>query len=468
MPASTDIYSLAGRGVQQPQDPMNMLAKTLQIQQMQQQGEDRALQMQQQSEDRALKMQEYQRGKERENRLMQLLGGEYADDETRASALMRGGFLKESQDYLKGRADVKKTGVEMDAKRFEIASKKLDIAGQAMGFVKDNPSVESAKAAIQNLVSNGIWDQTQAEQAMARVMADPSPESIRTLATVAYQSALSAKDQLPSFVQQNRGGTVATQRINPITGAVADVQSANVTESEAQRLARERAAADAAAGRAVQIRGQNLSDARAREGTWSLNADGVLTNSRSGETKAATGAGGKPVGSPKLNELQGKATGFASRMRDAEKTLGQLEDKVAPSQVAIAGYKSEFPNWLPGGQILGAGITAANRTLNPYVTEEAMKYQQAQENWVTANLRLESGAVIGPEEMQKEIQKYFPQPGDPKSLRDQKKAARAVAQRAVTAQAGPGQNMIEGIAGGQPSGGASGAWDNADPLGLRR
>lgn len=295
MPASADIYGLVGRGVQQPQDPLNTLAKTLQIQEMQQLGQDRAL-----------KQDEYRRGVEQKNKLMQLLGGEYADDEERASALLRGGFLKESQDYLKGRsdlrktnADVAKTGAETDAKRLEVASKKLDIAGQAMGYVKDNPSVESAKAAIQHLVSNGIWDQTQAEQAMARVMADQSPEGIRKLATMAYQSALSAKDQLPNFVQQNRGGTVATQRINPITGVVADVQSANVTESEAQRLARERAAADAAAGRAVQIRGQDLVNARARDqvaaGKLQYDAErGGVVNLNTGEFTPAT-QGGKAI-----------------------------------------------------------------------------------------------------------------------------------------------------------------------------
>ncbi len=205
------------------------------------------------------------------------------------------------------------------------------------------------------------------------------------------------------------------------------------------------------ANNALTKRGQDMTNARASEGTWSMNNDtGYMVNSRTGEYRLATGPDGKPTDRPvKLTEQQGKATGFAARMQDAEKTLKKFEDKVSPSGVAMAGYKSEFPSWLPGGQIFGGAITAANRSFNPAVTEEAMAYQQAQENWVTANLRLESGAVIGPEEMQKEIQKYFPVPGDPKSIRDQKKAARAVAERAVSAQSGPGQRLITDIAGEQ-------------------
>lgn len=397
MPASTDIYSLAGRGVQQPQDPMNLLAKTLQIQQMQQQGEDRALQMRQQSEDRALKQSEYQRGLERENRLAQLLGGEYSDDDARANALMRGGFLKESQDYLKGRADVKKTGVEMDAKRFDIASKKLDIAGQAMGFVKDNPSVESANAAIQNLVSNGIWDQTQAEQAMARVMADPSPEGIRTLATVAYQSALSAKDQLPSFTQQNRGGTVATQRINLITGVVDDVQSANVTESEAQRLARERAAADAKAGRDVQLQIAGQADARARE--------------RIALDKGTAG----------------------QKTTEGERTAGALLQRLRSSQMQLEDALLAKPSAAKPG-LVASGLRAVGQEMaaNSLATgEERQQVEAAQLDILDAALTLGTGAAYTREQLEGYRRSYFPQVGDkPKAIADKQERLKNIIQAA--------------------------------------
>jgi hypothetical protein len=171
---------------------------------------------------------------------------------------------------------------------------------------------------------------------------------------------------------------------------------------------------------------------------------------------------GDPITTPKaLTETQGKATTFAARMIDANKVIQDLQDKVAPNQVAQAGYRSDVPSWVPGGQIVGAGLTAANQTFNPAVTENAQRYRQAQENWVTANLRQESGAAISKDEMDKDVRKWFPQPGETQAVIAQKAASRRVAQEAMAAQAGPGAKQIPGIleraaeATAQPSGGSA-------------
>jgi hypothetical protein len=63
-------------------------------------------------------------------------------------------------------------------------------------------------------------------------------------------------------------------------------------------------------------------------------------------------------------------------------------------------------------------------------------YRQAQENWVRANLRKESGAVIGADEMRDEIKTYFPQPGDKPEQISQKELARQVTQEAMKTAAG--------------------------------
>jgi hypothetical protein len=97
--------------------------------------------------------------------------------------------------------------------------------------------------------------------------------------------------------------------------------------------------------------------------------------------------------------------------------------------------------------MLGAGIAAAAKEFTP---EKAQQFRQAQENWVTANLRQESGAAIGKDEMEKDIAKWFPQPGEPKSVIEQKAAARKVAERAMVVQAGPGASSIAGIVGDSP------------------
>lgn len=152
-----------------------------------------------------------------------------------------------------------------------------------------------------------------------------------------------------------------------------------------------------------------------------------------------------PAGAaPKLTEVQGNATQFATRMRDAAKVIEQLEsgDGPWPSTVARAGYDPQFPSWLPGGQVVAGMARGVN---NWTVPEGAQRYHQAQTNWVTANLRKESGAAIGVDEMEKEIRKWFPQPGDGQDVITQKAAARKVAEEAMLTQAGPGARQVSSI-----------------------
>lgn len=157
------------------------------------------------------------------------------------------------------------------------------------------------------------------------------------------------------------------------------------------------------------------------------------------------GPDGQPLGAnapPKLTEFQGKATTFATRMIDATKTLDKVGGRVSPSRIAQAGYRADIPEWMPGGQIVGAGLTAANQLITP---DDAQRYRAAQENWVTANLRQESGAAIGKDEMEKDVRKYFPQPGEGAAVISQKEMTRRKAQEAMVAQAGPGAKLIAGI-----------------------
>lgn len=123
---------------------------------------------------------------------------------------------------------------------------------------------------------------------------------------------------------------------------------------------------------------------------------------------------------PKLTEMQGKATLFASRMQDSSTILNELEGKVSPVQTALSG-------------------TAAG---NIIATPDAQRYRQAQENWVTANLRQESGAAIPPKEMDQEIKKWFPRIGDGPDVIHQKAAARKVAEEGMLTLAGPGGPMV--------------------------
>lgn len=120
---------------------------------------------------------------------------------------------------------------------------------------------------------------------------------------------------------------------------------------------------------------------------------------------------GKP-----LTETQSKAATFYDRMAGASKVLNNPE-------LAGAAKPELFPTAL---NLATFGMAPG---LSRIAQSDARKqYEQAQDNWVTANLRMESGAVIGKDEKQAEIEKYFPQIGDTPEVIAQKAAARQAAE----------------------------------------
>jgi hypothetical protein len=87
-------------------------------------------------------------------------------------------------------------------------------------------------------------------------------------------------------------------------------------------------------------------------------------------------------------------------------------------------------------QAVGSIPLIGNFARTKITSTEQQQYRQAQENWVRANLRKESGAVIGAEEMDAEIRTYFPQPGESTETIAQKNIARQVTQEAMKTAAG--------------------------------
>lgn len=132
---------------------------------------------------------------------------------------------------------------------------------------------------------------------------------------------------------------------------------------------------------------------------------------------------------PPLTESQGNATMYLQRMQEAEKRLA----------TAVGG------GYTPGNirdSVAGGTPLVGNFLLS----ERGQNYRQAQEDWVRAKLRKESGAVIADSEMKAEIKTYFPQPGDSPSTIKQKAAARQTAMDALGSSAGPGTGRITNTA----------------------
>lgn len=118
----------------------------------------------------------------------------------------------------------------------------------------------------------------------------------------------------------------------------------------------------------------------------------------------------------KFTETQGKANQFATRMENAEKTLGKLDEQGTSLKGAIL-------NSVPGG--------------NYVQSKDYQNYRQAQQEFITALLRRESGAAIAQHEFDNYGKQFFPQPGDGPEVIAQKRQARWNALNSMKSEAGP-------------------------------
>lgn len=414
MPVSSDIYGSIQ--TPKPEDPANAMMRVLQLQGLQQ---DRQMGQ--------MKMDEYQRGVQESNALRSALSADGADP---YNVLIKAGKVKDATDFAKGKADVAKTGAETDAKKLEAAHKRMDIMGQTLGFVRQNPSVENATQAIQYLVQNGVMPPEKGQEAMAKFQADPSPQAIAAFADMGFRAALQAKDQLPKFETRNTGGTTDTLQIDPVTGKVAMASSVQNTQSPDNAASNARMAADAAAGRAVTVRGQNLADARSKEANaagrvpagYRMNAEGNLEFIPGGPADPNAAKRAAPT------EFQGKAGMFGNRAQEADRIITQLEGQYSPAAINTKQALGRTP-LLGGGLEYGANLA---------LSDPSQKAEQAQRDFVNAVLRLESGAAISQGEFDNARKQYFRQPGDSDAVVAQKAQNRKTAIQGLMNNARPG------------------------------
>ena len=125
------------------------------------------------------------------------------------------------------------------------------------------------------------------------------------------------------------------------------------------------------------------------------------------------------------------SSGYANRMIASEKIMEGLTDPKLTKQPITGkpGVVESMAATVPLVGQLGSNVARS---------AQRQKYRQAQEDWVRAKLRKESGAVIADDEMDREIRVYFPQLADSPAVIQQKKNSRKVAQDAMIQAAGRG------------------------------
>ncbi|MCS3741994.1 hypothetical protein [Rhizobium sp. BK661] len=128
-----------------------------------------------------------------------------------------------------------------------------------------------------------------------------------------------------------------------------------------------------------------------------------------------------PLTAPKVTIDESKAAGFADRMNEAEAIIQKYG-------AAGANVKDQFVSdndYIP------------NVAENWLLSNDFQNFGQARRNFINAQLRRESGAVIGPTEFENARKQYFPEPGDNDEVLKQKAQNRKTAIDAMVRDAGP-------------------------------
>lgn len=143
-----------------------------------------------------------------------------------------------------------------------------------------------------------------------------------------------------------------------------------------------------------------------------------------------------PLTQPKVTIDESKAGGFADRMTQS----GALIDQFGNAGLSAVDQGLTNSPYVPGF------------IANNLVGDDFQRYDQARRDFINAQLRRESGAVISPEEFDNANKQYFPQPGDKPEVLEQKRKNRETVIGAMIRDAGPTYKRPSG-GNGAPSAG---------------
>ncbi len=399
-------------GIRPPQfdSPLETYGKVEQLKGLRAQGQLRDLQMQEFQDKRS-------REQQRRGIFSQGLRGEEL-----AGALEQGGYIDDA-------TGIRKQMTEGEKARLDMAGKKIELRNQLLQAVIADPREQvffGAAKEYERVSGDKLPDDFYASIYELR----NDPEKIRR-AAAGY--VLKPEQLLPKADTRDIGGQIIDRTIDPLTGMPTETGRTAKTLTPDSILTDERTRAEGAAGRAVTIRGQNMTDTRARELATATREQGGKPPagyrwSADGQTLEAVKGG--PADKPQqVTEGERKAATLLQRM---DNSLSQLEAVTTVTPDAKKpGYAAELLRTV-------AGDTPAN-----LVTPEArQQVEAAQLDILDAALTLGTGAAYTREQLQGYRKSYFPQIGDdPATVKDKTarlqnvlQAARIAAGRAAPEQ----------------------------------
>lgn len=316
--AQLDASIILGGRPAQIESPMNNLARLMQVQGMQQQNQLGQM-----------KMDEYRSGVERKNRLASLLQGQYDTPEAREDALLRGGFMEESQALGKNRLESQKAGLETKEKEFKLANDRYKAMQQSMGALYQNPNLSKdlVLQSGQQLVQMGILPPEMYEKVMATMPDDPN--ALRQRLRDGLSSQMTPEQILTAFAPKaekiDNGQQIGFRDMNP--------NSPTYGQATGGATVQKLQSPDSIASNETTRRGQNMTDARARE---RLDYD-------KGKSTGPDGKPSKPMPATAL-KLQNEALDMVGIASSIQADLGKIEQQIEGGKLAFGPVKNVANN----------------------------------------------------------------------------------------------------------------------------
>jgi len=284
-------------------------------------------------------------------------------------------------------------------------------------------------------------------------------------------SAMSAADQLaaqiPKLVERSDGQVKSFADVNPLTnpGGPAPLQMRATPEA---MLTDERTRTEGGLNRGVTMRGQNLTDARARDAAQASRDSAATGRIPTGYRMAPDGQSleftpGGPADPARErmaapSEDERKAAGWLQQATNAYKNILDVL-AVDPSAAQPAGsIRSAIGSFVQSVPIVGQS-TLAQGAGNFIKPENRQRFEQASESLSEALLRAATGAGQNEAEARQKIRELTPRFGENDRTTQQKLDAIPMYLEALQARAGraaPKGYQMPGAAPGGPAGAAPG------------
>lgn len=366
-----------------------------------------------------LQYQTAQRGMERENALAEAYRGAIGPDgkidrNALLTRLAGGSAASQIPSVQKGFLESDKTGLEIgniqsqiDERKAKMFREKLGIFGSALAPLAQNPSRQAVEGTLAALKAQGI------DAPPIPLPADDAllPQWVRQAAAMTEQGLKALESFAPKVAMTDMGGMIQPTNTNPLAGPIGPLAGAgpmSKTATPDALLTDTRTREEGDKNRGVQIRGQNMTDARARETL--AKAD-------------------------KLTEDQGKATGWLVQANNA------YENMLAAVKADPSAAKPGFNDVLAAIPSLGFTEGLANTMRG----ETRQKFIQSASSLSEALLRAATGAGVNKEEAEQKIRELTPRIGDSDAVRKQKMDAIPLYIESLKVRAGPGAAQLPGI-----------------------